>query len=48
MMYRDCLKAAPLMSQGNSKAIENIKYQFRIVFEKQRHVQKEEDHESFR
>ena len=47
VMYRDCLKAAPMMSPGNEAAIKNIKQHFRYEFEMQRH-KTEEEHEVFR
>ena len=34
MMYRDCLKVAPMMSPSNQAAIKNIKLHFRLEFEK--------------
>ena len=48
MMYRDCLKVAPMMQPGNQIAIKNIKHHFRLEFEKQRQVKSEEEHEVFR
>ena len=48
MMYRDCLKVAPMMSPGNPKAIDNIQKHFRVEFEKQRNVTDEEEHKEFR
>ena len=33
-MYRDCLRAAPMMSPGQPTAIVNIKKHFRMEFEK--------------
>jgi hypothetical protein len=48
MMYRDCLKIAPMMSPGNKAAIENIKSHFRVEFEKQRLIRSEGEHEMFR
>ena len=48
MMYRDCLKAAPMMAGGNPAAITNVKKHFRIEFEKQRIVKTKTEHEEFR
>ena len=48
MMYRDCLKVAPMMSPGNPAAIANIKKHFRMTFEQQRTVKTEKEHEVFR
>ena len=48
MMYRDCLKVAPMMQPGNQAAIDNIKKSFRAEFEKQRLVTSEQEHEAFR
>ena len=48
VMYRDCLKVAPMMQPGNQAAILNIKKSFRAEFEKQKLVKAEQEHEAFR